>query len=783
MSQFQETILEFSKYSDDEVKQMLKKYGIALTVAEARKVETEILKRPPTLTEAVVWGIEGSEHCSYKSSRPHLKQFVTDAPNVILGPQEDSGIIEIARDNNGDRYGIIISHESHNHPSQIVPYEGAATGIGGIVRDVICMGGKVIACADPLRFGDIKTHKTKWIHDGVVSGIAGYGNPIGVPNIAGDLYYHPSYNDNCLVNVVSIGVIRESDVIHSRAPKDSLGYDIILVGKPTDNSGFGGASFASLELDETQKEQNKGAVQEPNAFLKRHLLESTYELFKILKEKNLLAKVGFKDLGAGGVCCASVELVDSAGMGADIDLEKVHISMAGLHPSVVLCSETQERFMWVAHPDVTSLIVSHYNERWALPKVSEGAQASVIGKVTNGNYVVYYQGTKIVDAPSKQVTEGLLYNREYLPGTKNLTEPDSSKLANLDLNKTVLDVLAHENVASRLAVYEQYDKQVQGQTIIESGQADAGVLAPFLEPEWPDEIKKVGMALAVDHNPRYGLIDAYWCGANAVCEAMRNVAAVGATPQCITDCLCFGNPEKPEQMWEFVQGTKGVAEACKGIHLKEYPENAVPIISGNVSFYNESKNGSVAPSPIIACVGRLADYNQAVTMEFKKPGSAIYLVGERKDELGGSVLYDLIGELGANLPKPDFTQVQNQIWAVAESISQGVVNACHDISDGGIVTTLAEMCFGGHGEKRMGIEVKSQKSKVKNFEFLFSETGGFVCEVSDEKKFKDIMNQFGVQAQKLGQTTADGQFKINDWINLDISTMARVWLEGLRSKL
>ena len=324
---FKETILEFSKHSDREVEEILKKYGIALTVEEARKVEEEILKRPPTLTEAIVWGIEGSEHCSYRSSRKYLKQFITDGPNVIQGPAEDAGVVELARDKEGKRYGIVIAHESHNHPSQIVPYEGAATGIGGIVRDVCCMGAKVIGSADPLRFGQIDSDKSKWIANGVVSGIAGYGNPIGVPNLAGDVYFNSSYNDNCIINVVALGVLAEENLIHSIAPKDSEGYNYILIGKPTDNSGFGGASFASIELDENEKEQNKGAVQEPNAFLKRHLFESTNQLFKKLKEKNLINKVAFKDFGAGGVCCASVEMVEKVGLGAEIDLEKVHISM------------------------------------------------------------------------------------------------------------------------------------------------------------------------------------------------------------------------------------------------------------------------------------------------------------------------------------------------------------------------------------------------------------------------------------------------------------------------
>ncbi len=788
MDNFKETILEFSKYSDEEVAGMLKEYGIALTVDEARKVETEILKRPPTLTEAIVWGIEGSEHCSYRSSKKYLEQFVTDGPNVIQGPAEDAGIVELARAN-GKRYGIVIAHESHNHPSQIVPYEGAATGIGGIVRDVCCMGAKVIGTADPLRFGQIDSDKTRWIANGVVSGISGYGNPIGVPNLAGDAYFNSSYNDNCIINVVALGVIAEEDVIHSRAPENSEGYDYILVGKPTDNSGFGGASFASIELDESKKEQNKGAVQEPNAFLKRHLLESTFQLFKRLKEKGLMDKVGFKDFGAGGVCCASVEMADSAGMGAEINLEKVHISMQDLHPSVILCSETQERFMWVAAPEVTPLILEHYNEIWALPKVSEGAQATVVGKVKKGNYVVNYKGEKIVDAPSKDITEGLQYNREVKKQVKNLTEPKLKEPK--DYNETILKLLEHENIASRFPIYEQYDKQVQGNTVIEAGQADAGVITPFLEEEFPEGIKDVGMALSVDGNPRYGLIDPYYEGVNAVVEAMRNVAAVGATPQALTDCLNFGNPEKPEQMWEFVQGTAGVADAAKGIKLKEHPEHCVPIISGNVSLYNESKNGSVAPSAIISCIGKIEDHRKAITMEFKETGSDLYLVGKRKDELGGSAYYSLFNELGKNIPKPDLSEVEKQVWAVTDCIDKELLLSCHDISDGGLVVTLAEMSFGGDGKNRIGVEVDLDQvpEELNDWKKLFSETGGFVMEIKeqDESEVKNIFKEHGLEIYKIGRTIAESKFKIDsedkNLVDLDVEKMSKTWLEGLRNKL
>ncbi len=347
---FTKEIVDFTGLDHDSIQSKLSELNIPLSTDEAIMIQNEMLGRPPSLTELILFSIQGSEHCSYKSSRQHLKQFVTDGPDVILGAKEDAGVVSVATDNDGNRWCIVMSHESHNHPSQIVPYEGAATGVGGNVRDVMCMGAEVIACTDSFRFGNIKKQKTKWIHDGVVAGIAGYGNPLGIPNIGGDVYYDDGYNENCLVTLVTLGVVREDSIIHSYAPENAEGYDLILIGKPTDNSGFGGASFASLELEEDKNDQNKGAVQEPNAFLERHLLKSTYALFEILQKKNLIKNIGFKDLGAGGVACASVELAETAGYGSEVWVENIHVGIPNLHPSVYLCSETQERFMWVCPP-------------------------------------------------------------------------------------------------------------------------------------------------------------------------------------------------------------------------------------------------------------------------------------------------------------------------------------------------------------------------------------------------------------------------------------------------
>lgn len=771
--------LDFSELSREAIQALLQKNHLVLTVDEALTIQNTILKRPPSLAELVLWSIQGSEHCSYKSSRQYLKTLVTDGPNVILGAKEDAGIVEVARDKQGKRYGIVMSHESHNHPSQIVPYEGAATGVGGNVRDVCCMGAEVIAIADGLRFGEMKRQKTHWIQEGVISGIAGYGNPIGVPNLAGDVYYDSGYNENCLVTVVTLGVVRDDHVIHSYAPKNAENYVFILVGKPTDNSGFGGASFASTDLVAENKESNKGAVQEPNAFLKRHLLKANYALFDILREKKLIEKVGFKDLGAGGVACASVEIADAAGYGAEIDLEKVHVSLSHLHPSVILCSETQERFMWIVPPEYVDLVLTHYNQTFALPDISCGAKASVIGKIRHdGLYVVKHHGEEIVRAKASDVTKGILYDRPLKASNKIFSEPNLS--APNDFNEILLKLLAHENIASRAPIFERYDKQVQGRTMIEAGMADAGVMQPFNEEKYPEEVRQTGIALSLDQCPRYNKISPYWGAVNAVVEAVRNVACVGALPQAITDCLCFGNPEKPEQLWELTESVRGIKDACQAVSLKEFKGASLPVISGNVSLYNESTSGAIPASPMISCLGNMPDVDCAITKHFKRTDSLLVLIGERKDECGGSVYYELLGELGANVPKPDLSQIASEIHALYDAIQQKLILSAHDISDGGLAVALAEMSF----EKNIGatLDIPGHLPFIKK---LFSETGGFILEIAKNKlaAFHKVFAYYHVPVFLVGHTTEEPCLKIENGISLDIKEAKNAWENGLREKL
>lgn len=781
-------ILEINKLNDEDLKRELLKNGISLTVEEAKRV-VKILKRNPTLVELHLFNSEWSEHCSYKSSKSTLEEFLpTAGPNVIQGPEEDAGIIELVTIN-GQRYGLVIAHESHNHPSQVLPVEGAATGIGGVVRDVDCMGARVVAVADPLRFGDPlgkNGARTKWIANGVVTGIWEYANALGVPNMGGDTCFNSSFDDNCLVNVVALGVIKETDIVHSAVPKEaaSQSYDLILVGKPTDNSGFGGATFASKLLDEEQEEESKGAVQVPDPFLKNVLLmrKANEEVLTMARENGY--SIGFKDLGAAGIVCASSELCASGGFGADINLDDVPVAMNNLLPEVIGCAETQERYILAVPSLFTKEVLKIYNQNWDLPDIYEGACAQIIGQAkVEKRYILRHKKEVVCDCPIDEVVKGIRYKRVAKPLIWKEKEPEFEQPT--DLKEVLLKVLASPNVASKECIYRFYDTEVQGNTVIRPGEADASLIAPL------EEIgSKVGVALSCDGNPFYGRIDPYWGGATAVAEAMRNVAAVGAVPSGLTDCLNYGNPEKEEVFYQFREGVRGIADAAKNIWLKGHPRAPVPVVSGNVSFYNESSAGkSIDPSPIIACVGIIDDYSKAITLQLKRPESLIFLVGERKDELGGSEYYQqFLGVLGRNVPQIDFEFERRAIYAVLDTISSSLVLSCHDISNGGLVVTLVEMILGGRAGGRLGatVDLSEVSSDLRNDKKLFSESSGFILEVdpSLRSKFEEIFNNYQIKPYLLGKVIKQPFLVIKDrdkeLIRVDVKDLAKVWLSGTK---
>ena len=828
------TALPFSSMSDEEVKGTLSRYQIGLSVDEARKIQV-LIGRPPTLTEAVIWGIQGSEHSSYKSSRRFLKMFPTSGKHVILGPKEDSGIVAITDGPVGKRWGLVISHESHNHPSQIVPYEGAATGVGGTVRDVACMGARVVGCMDLLRLGDLKSPESRTIAKEVIRGIGGYGNPLGIPNLGGDTVFDSAFNSNCLVNAVAVGIVREDQIIHSFVPEEAgeTGYDIIIVGKPTDRSGFGGAAFASLSIDRDKRDQNTGAVQEPNPFLERHLLASTYALFDWLAAKGQLSHVSFKDLGAGGVVCATVEQVADRGFGADIDLEAVHVSVKDLPPEVIACAETQERFCWTAHPDLTAHIIAHYNDIWDLPSVAENACASVIGKVTKSEiYRLRYKGQVVCEAKAKDITSGLQYERPTIsvihehPEPKIIYDEDAISVHVVGYGHTPLPknqftiaqifkaMLHHPNHASKSPAFRHFDKDVIGNTLIEAGEADAGVLMPLQDMEsycnseavgaysdtpLPPGNSMVGVALAGDGNPRYGRVSAYLQGAMATVEAVMNVVAVGAEPRALTDCLNYGNPELPDHLFALEDGVRGIADAARGLTLDGEP---IPVISGNVSLYNSLPDGTaIPPSAIVCCVGVIPDVRRAVTMQLKQPGSSLYLLGERKDECGGSAYYEVLEDLlsapcdsllGRNVPTPDYPALRAHIQTVQEATSQGLLLSCHDISDGGLLVALFEMTLPVRkvgGQIGVQADLASLGTTLQSDKILFSQSSGFVTEVAPEQesKLNAIAQTHHCVLWKIGTTMAESRLTVEQsgtvLLSEELTALHSLWNNGLLSAL
>jgi len=776
---FTEETLDFSGKTESEIQEILAKHQLTITPGEAQKIQDKILKRPPSLAECVLWSIQGSEHCSYKTSRHHLKNLPTEGPNVLLGPSEDAGIITLATDDSGRRWGLALSHESHNHPSQVVPYEGAATGVGGNVRDITCMGARVVAVADALRFGNPSDPRTRWVMDGVIDGIGGYGNPLGIPNLGGDVFFHEGYQDNCLVTVLTLGVLCEDHLIHSYAPADAEGYHLILVGKPTDRSGFGGASFASLELEEDEREKNTGAVQEPNAFLERHLLKSTYALVEKLAKEGLISRVGFKDLGAGGIACASVELADAAGYGAEVDLDKVPVAMEGLPDAVVLCAETQERFMWVADDATTQLILEHYNHHFDLPGVSEGARAAVVGKITtDGQYRVHRSGHLLVDAPAAEVTRGLMVDRPYvLPQPPALEAPPV--IPGNERAPMMVAMLRDPNLASRAPVYESYDKQVQGGTLLEPGQAGAGVFMPFNSPDYPEEIREIRVAMTMDHNPWFCQQDPRKGTALSVLEAFTNLAATGAYPEAITDCLCFGNPEKPPIMGQLVASLDGMKEACESIHLFHFPDAGVPIVAGNVSLYNESRKGAIPPSPIIGAVGQLPPGTAPLASALVKAGNPVYLLGERKGNWGGSQLARMLKAGNGPLPETHYQELEQAMRLAVEANQKGYLASGKDISLGGAGVALARMAQDGG----LGFE-EAENSLLTDPLRFFEESPGLIFEVdaSHEQEFLQMAGSKGLHANLLGKVIPEPQLVLRDNHPLPHHCWIHLWENGLRDR-
>jgi phosphoribosylformylglycinamidine synthase II len=768
--------------SDAALELLARREGIALTPHELRQIR-ERIGRDPSRAEAHAFAIQWSEHCSYKSSRALLKKLPTQSRDVIVPVGEDAGILR-AGEVDGVEYGVVVAHESHNHPSQVVPFEGAATGIGGILRDVLCMGAEVVASGDPLRFGIAKPGShAAYVAASVVEGIASYGNAVGVPNIAGDVYFHEAFTDNCLVNVVALGLLRTDRILHSRVPPGGADYDLVLVGKATDGSGFGGAAFASLVLDAGEAQSNKSAVQVPDPFLKNIIMRATAAVIDAVFASGIA--VGFKDLGAGGIMGSSSELCGAGGFGARIDIEAIPQAVDGLPPFVVACAETQERMLWAVPRDFTPTVLAIYNERFTLPDVASGARAAVIGRVTEDKrYVVHAMGEAVIDVPIDVLTQPVRVERARAaqsspqPANAGTTESRVAPSSNsFDVGKTLTSILAHPDVCSRRPLIERYDTVVRGATVIPSGYADAGVIV----------IRRggrAGVALSVDGNPRYGAIDARLAAAHAVVESARNVAAVGARPIGLTDCLNYGNPEDPVAFSQLADGVDGLAEAATSLQLGA-PGEPLPFVSGNVSLYNESSTGrAIPPSAIVACIGRVDDVGRVVTMQITAPGNSLFLLGPRQAALGGTVFATIAATGPAPLPSIDYAEANASILAVIDGIRQGAITAAHDISDGGVLACVAEMCLGGGATGTIGARLNSPSVWAADLDAavaLFGEAGGFVVEVPAEKiaAFEAACNASHAKPTAIG-TTGGAALVVDGHCDVPLADAAAAWSSPLQ---
>ncbi len=726
---------------------------MALSEKDKQTIE-ELLNRKPTPVEESIFDTMWSEHCSYKSSKPVLKTLPTKGSEVALGVGEDAGIIRFAQ-HNGKSYCVAVSHESHNHPSQILPVEGAATGVGGCVRDVYCMGADVFGVLNSLHFGiDSDNPLVDEIAEKVVEGVAGYGNPLGVPMLGGETIYHSSYNDNCLVNVAALGLIEESQIIHSFVPKNAqtTPYDIILFGKSTDATGFGGASFSSATLDSDNQDVNLGAVQVHDPFLKRVLAEAIKVLLKEVYERKI--PIGFKDLGAGGISCATSEIASAGGFGVEIDLDKVNTAFNDLPPQVIACSETQERFCLAVPRYFSQRVLAIFNEQFELPKLYPLAGAVVIGSVIQENmYRIWHKGHIVCHLPVQIITTEVRAPREARERIIPTEETETIKIEMDVIKQAIHQTFERKNNASKRYIYRFFDNAVRGDTIIYPGEADAVVVAPV-------EGCAAGIAVSMDSNV-YGHADPYVSGAAAVAEAIRNVVAVGARPIALTDCLNYGNPEKPDVFFDFEQGVKGIKEAAEALNFYN-PSEPVPIISGNVSFYNESKTGSaVVPSPVVLCVGKVDDYHKARTMQCNDPDLAVILIGERYGEFAATQIQAQLGFSATVAPQVRLQDENKQNKVIYDLLSKELIVACHDISMGGLWQCLSEMILGERGHARVGMDLEFTEEKPM-LNWLFSENGGYAIAValSHVQEVQKQLQDAGVYWKTIGRTTTENNIRI-----------------------
>ena len=717
---------------------------LGLTTEEYARI-AGMLGRRPTDAELAIYSVMWSEHCSYKSSRVHLRQFAEKAPRtaaLLAGIGQNAGVVDI-----GQGYAVTFKLESHNHPSYVEPFQGAATGVGGIVRDILAMGARPVAVMDALRFGPADAPDTRRVLPGVVGGISFYGNCLGLPNIGGELAFDPCYAGNPLVNALCLGVMRHEDL--KLAAATGPGNAVVLVGAKTGPDGIGGASvLASASFGGGAEGSKRPSVQVGDPFKEKLLIECCLELYAA----GLV--LGIQDLGAAGVACATTELAagGGAGVGMRVRLDAVPLRDASLGPAEILMSESQERMMAIVEPAGLERFLS-ICAKWDV-------EATVIGEVTGtGRLEMSWHGDVVVDIPPRSAAdEGPLYHRPASrpPGQQELQNDDPSRLARADtgdeLRKTILAVLGSADAADKSWVTEQYDHYVRGETVLAMPQ-DAGLIRI-------DEHTSLGVALAVDGNGRYCLLDPYAGTQLALAEAYRNVAATGARPLAVTNCLNFGSPEDPGVMWQFTEAVRGLADACLAL--------GVPVTGGNVSFYNQTTDAAIHPTPIVGVLGVHDDVSKRLAIGFGRPDCGVVLLGRGEAEFGGSLWAHVAhGHIGGRPPAVDLDAERDLAAVLAAAAARGLLAAAHDLSDGGLAIALAECCLAGG----QGCAVRLPGDP---FTSLFGESAAraVVAVVPGaEAEFAALCSAHGVPAAELG-VTGGGTLEVVDCFTIPLDELA-----------
>jgi phosphoribosylformylglycinamidine synthase subunit PurL len=749
----------------------LRQHG--LTSDEYEKIKQLLGQREPTLTELGIFSVMWSEHCSYKSSRVHLKRLPTRSKRVLQGPGENAGIIDI-----GDGWACAFKIESHNHPSFIEPFQGATTGVGGILRDIFTMGARPVAVMDSLRFGPItgrasqaEIHRNHSILEGVVSGVASYGNCFGVPNLGGETKFEPCYSGNPLVNAFATGLVRKDEIFYARAAGE--GNPVIYVGAKTGRDGIHGATMASEEFSEAS-EAKRPNVQVGDPFLEKLLLEACLEAMQTG------AIVGIQDMGAAGLTCSTCEMGGRGGVGIEIELDRVPQRETGMSPYEIMLSESQERMLLVAQKGREQEVFRVF-EKWGLDAVE-------VGKVTTDNKLLVLQhGEVVAEIPNQALTDDApVYKRPLArwepPVSREM--PEGIKLnGSGDLTKTLKQLLASPNICSKRWVWQQYDHMVQTNTVVAPGAGDAGVIRiKNSDPAKPQR----GLAMALDGNSRWCYLDPRLGAMHAVAEAARKVACSGATPVGATNCLNFGNPEKPHIMWQFSQTIDGVTKACE--------ELEIPITGGNVSFYNETLGEGIYPTPVLGVVGILDDVRNTGKMPFASSGRTIVLLraGEAADitdvesEFGSSeYAKEILGALWGYPPELDLEKEAALQKAVIELIQQGVAESVHDCSDGGLAVALAEKAFANN----VGARVNLASNGLPPEFALFGEDASRIvlsCDPRNVGRIQQIAEEYGIAADVLGETIP-GRLEIsldgNVIVSAAISELSAAYETALESVL